>query len=119
MIDSLISLAAAALVAVCGGSSPTEPCSPAQRQTSPVFHDQNRTGPPLDNSSDQISELGLRMLRPDRRDEHTRNGNLGGVRQWIESIFDTERPARTLAAAIWHNWATGAHHKRNLTPHDH
>ena len=30
--------------------------------------------------------MGLRLLRPDRRDETYRNGNLGGVRQWIESV---------------------------------
>jgi hypothetical protein len=37
----------------------------------------------------RIGWLGIRMLRPDRRDEKTRHGNLGGVRQWIEAIFDT------------------------------
>jgi Transposase DDE domain len=89
----------------------------------------------------QISELGIRMLRPDRRDERTRHGNLGGVRQWIESVFDTlkgqlgleRHGARTphgaftriaqrllaLAAAIWHNWATNAPNKRSLTAYDH
>jgi hypothetical protein len=36
-----------------------------------------------------IGWLGIRMLRPDRRDEKARHGNLGGVRQWIEAIFDT------------------------------
>lgn len=33
--------------------------------------------------------MGLRLLRPDRRDETYRNGNLGGVRQWIESVNQT------------------------------
>lgn len=33
--------------------------------------------------------MGLRLLRPDRRDESYRNGNLGGVRQWIESVNQT------------------------------
>jgi hypothetical protein len=37
----------------------------------------------------QIAELGVRLLRPDHRDEPTRHGSLGGVRQWIESVFDT------------------------------
>ena len=37
----------------------------------------------------QIAELGVRMLRPDRRDEPARHGTLGGIRQWIESIYDT------------------------------
>ena len=32
-------------------------------------------------------ELGLQLLRPDRRDEPHRHGNLGGVRQWIEAII--------------------------------
>ena len=29
------------------------------------------------------------LIRPDRKDEKPRFGSLGGVRQWIESIFDT------------------------------
>jgi hypothetical protein len=33
--------------------------------------------------------MGLRLLRPDRQDETYRNGNLGGVRQWIESVNQT------------------------------
>ena len=88
-----------------------------------------------------ISWLGIRMLRPDRRDEKARHGNLGGVRQWIEAIFDTlkgqlglEHPGgRTtqgvgarvaqrllaLAAGVWHNWIIGANHKRSLTAYDH
>jgi hypothetical protein len=36
----------------------------------------------------QIAALRVTMLRPDRRNEPTRHGNLGGVRQWIESVFD-------------------------------
>ncbi len=85
----------------------------------------------------QIAALGIRLLRPDRRDEPTRHGNLGGVRQWIESVYDSlkgqlgleRHGGRTphgaftriaqrllaLAAAIWHNWATGAPDKRSLT----
>jgi hypothetical protein len=34
-------------------------------------------------------QLGLRLLRPDRKDETYRNGNLGGVRQLIESVNQT------------------------------
>jgi hypothetical protein len=89
----------------------------------------------------QIAQLGICMLRPDRRDERARNGNLGGVRQWIESVFDTlkgqlgleRHGGRTsqgvitrvaqrllaLAATIWHNWATGAPDKRSLIAYDH
>jgi hypothetical protein len=37
----------------------------------------------------------LRLLRPDRKDETYRNGNLGGVRQWIESV---NRPSRVNSA---------------------
>jgi Transposase DDE domain len=89
----------------------------------------------------QISQLGVRMLRPDRRDEPARHGNLGGVRQWIESVFDSlkgqlgleRHGGRTsqgvatriaqrllaLAAAIWHNWTTHTPNKRTITPYDH
>ncbi len=89
----------------------------------------------------QIAELGIHLVRPDRGNETARHGNLGGVRQWIESVFDTlkgqvgleRHGGRTsqgvgarvaqrllaLAAAVWHNWATGAPDKRNLTAYDH
>jgi hypothetical protein len=89
----------------------------------------------------RIGWLGIRMLRPDRRDEQARHGNLGGVRQWIEAIFDTlkgqlgleHHGGRTtqgvgarvaqrllaLAAGVWHNWIIGANHKRSLTAYDH
>jgi hypothetical protein len=36
-----------------------------------------------------VAGYGARLVRPDRRDEPTRHGNLGGVRQWIESVNDT------------------------------
>jgi hypothetical protein len=71
-------------------------------------------------------QMALRLLRPDRKDETYRNGNLGGVRQWIESVNQTlkgqlgleQHGGRTpagvftrvaqrllaMAAAIWHNW---------------
>jgi hypothetical protein len=86
-------------------------------------------------------DMGLRLLRPDRKDETYRNGNLGGVRQWIESVnqtlkgqLDLERhggrtPAGVLtrvaqrllamAAGIWHNWSTGVTSKRSLIAFDH
>jgi hypothetical protein len=85
--------------------------------------------------------LGLRLLRPDRKDETYRNGNLGGVRQWIESVNQTlkgqlgleDHGGRTpigvftrvaqrllaMAAGIWHNWTTGATNKRSLIAYDH
>jgi len=34
-------------------------------------------------------DLGLQLLRPDRKDETYRNGNPGGVRQWIEAVNQT------------------------------
>lgn len=83
---------------------------------------------------------GVRLLRPDRQDETYRNGNLGGVGQWIESVNQTlkgqlglERhggrtPAGVfariaqrllgLAAAIWHNWETGVTSKPSLVAYD-
>jgi hypothetical protein len=85
--------------------------------------------------------LGLRLLRPDRKDETYRNGKLGGVRQWIESVNQTlkgqldlethggrtpagvfTRVAQRLlamAAGIWRNWNTGITSKRSLTAYDH
>jgi hypothetical protein len=89
----------------------------------------------------QIADLGITLLRPDRRDEPASHGTLGGVRQWIESIYETlkgqlgleRHGARTphgvftrvaqrllaLAAGIWHNWTTGAPDKRSLIAYDH
>lgn len=88
-----------------------------------------------------IGARGVRLLRPDRRDEPLRHGNLGGIRQWIESVNDTlkgqlsleHHGGRTLtgvfvrvaqrllamAAAIWHNWASGQPSKRSLIAYDH
>lgn len=85
--------------------------------------------------------MGLRLLRPDRKDETYRNGNLGGMRQWIESVNQTlkaqlnleQHAGRTpagvftriaqgllaMAAGIWHNWMTGVTSKRSLTAYDH
>jgi hypothetical protein len=36
-----------------------------------------------------VAGLGARLLRPDRKNEPRRNGSLGPVRQWIESVFWT------------------------------
>lgn len=87
------------------------------------------------------NDLGAHLLRPDRKDEKPRFGRFGGIRQWIESIFDTlkgqlgleQHGGRTLegvyarvaskllalAAAIWHNWQINAPRKRSLTAYDH
>lgn len=86
-------------------------------------------------------EMGMCLLRPDRTDETYSNGNLGGVRQWIESVNQTLKGqldleahgARTpagvftriaqrllaMAAGIWHNWTTGVTSKRSLIAFDH
>jgi hypothetical protein len=86
-------------------------------------------------------DLGAQLIRPDRKDEKPRFGKFGGIRQWIESVFDSlkgqlgleNHGGRTLesvyarvaskllaqAAGIWHNWKTGAPRKRSLTAYDH
>jgi len=86
-------------------------------------------------------DLGATLIRPDRKDERPRFGKLGGIRQWIESVFDTLKGqlsleyhgGRTLAgvyariaakllalaAGIWHNWRINAPRKRSLTAYDH
>jgi hypothetical protein len=88
-----------------------------------------------------VAELEVRLVRPDRADEPRRFGNLGGVRQWIEAIFDTLKDqlglerhrAHTiqglwirvaqrllaLAAGVWWNWQLGAPVKRSLVAYDH
>jgi hypothetical protein len=86
-------------------------------------------------------QVGALLVRPDRKDEQRRYGNLAGVRQWTESVNDTLKGqldleghgGRTtagvftrvaqrllaLAAAIWHNWRTNAEPKRSLIAYDH
>jgi hypothetical protein len=51
---------------------------------STVLADKNLAGREIET---QIAALGIRLLRPDRCDEPARHGNLGGVRQWIESVY--------------------------------
>lgn len=86
-------------------------------------------------------DLGAHLIRPDRKDENPRFGKLGGIRQWVESVFDTLKGQLTLedhggrtpagvyarvaarllalAAGIWHNWLTNAPAKRSLIAYDH
>lgn len=45
-----------------------------------------------------MAALGANFLRPDRKDEPRRNGSLGPVRQWIESVFWTCKGQLTLEA---------------------
>jgi DDE family transposase len=46
----------------------------------------------------EMAGLGTRFLRPDRKDEPRRNGSLGPVRQWIESVFWTCKGQLSLEA---------------------
>ena len=86
-------------------------------------------------------DLGAHLIRPDRKDEKPRFGKLGGIRQWIESVFDTLKGQLSLerhggrtptgviirvlqrllamTAAIWHNDHTGQPVLRSLTAYDH
>jgi hypothetical protein len=88
-----------------------------------------------------VGELGATLARPDRADEPYRFGSLGGVRQWVEAIFDTLKDqlglerhgAHTpqglwirvaqrllaLAAGVWFNWQLGQPIKRSLVAYDH
>ncbi len=88
----------------------------------------------------QIAALGLRMVRPNRREERTLYANnLGSVRCGSNRSTTPSRassgrkPRRpnphgaftrvaqrllALAAAIWHNWAIGARDKRSLIAYD-
>jgi Transposase DDE domain len=87
-----------------------------------------------------MRELRALFLRPDRKDEPARFGNLGAIRQTVESVFDTfkgqlsleQHGAHTmpglitriaqrllaLAAGLWHNWQIG-NPGRHLTAYDH
>ena len=87
-----------------------------------------------------VTAMGATLLRPDRRNEKPRFGNLGGMRQWIESIIDSlkgqlgleRHGGRTLggvftrvsqriaalAAALWFNWQLDTP-GRHLTNYDH
>lgn len=87
-----------------------------------------------------LAAAGITLIRPDRIDEPKRFGSLSGMRQWIESIFDTlkgqlsleDHGARTLdslisriaqrllalAASVWHNLQIG-NTSRSLIAYDH
>ena len=73
-----------------------------------------------------VRELDATLIRPDRRDEQPRFGKLGGIRQWIESIYQTTKSQLSLedhgahipegvwarvcqrilalAIGVWHSW---------------
>jgi hypothetical protein len=85
--------------------------------------------------------FGLRLVRPDRRDEPPRHRSIGWIRQWIESVNDTlkgqldlerhggsttagsytriAQQLLTMAISIWRNWATAEPGKRSLIAYDH
>jgi hypothetical protein len=87
-----------------------------------------------------VTAMGATLLRPDRRNEKPRFGNLGGMRQWVESIIDSLKgqlglnamagapstacspasPQRlaALGAAIWFNWQLHTP-GRHITSYDH
>ena len=52
-----------------------------------------------------LGELGAWLVRPDRRDEPRQFGSLGGMRQWIESIFDTSRTSSAWNSTVAAPWA--------------
>jgi len=73
-----------------------------------------------------VASFDATLIRPDRRDEEPRFGKLGGIRQWIESIYQTTKSQLSLedhgghipegvwarvcqrvlalAAGVWHSW---------------
>jgi hypothetical protein len=112
----------------------------ALRPAMTILADKGLSGAELERfAADQI---GMLLVRPDRKDEKKRRyGNLGGMRQWIEAIYDTYKdqlnleghggrtPAGAiarvaqrllaLAAVIWHNWKINAPVKHSLIAYDH
>jgi len=73
-----------------------------------------------------VASLDATLIRPDRKGEPPRFGKLGGMRQWIESVYQTTKGQLSLedhgghipdgvwarvcqrvlalAAGVWHNW---------------
>ncbi len=73
-----------------------------------------------------VASLDATLIRPDRKNEKPRFGKLGGIRQWIESIYQTTKSQLSLelhgghipegvwariclrvlalAAGVWHSW---------------
>jgi hypothetical protein len=73
-----------------------------------------------------VREVDATLFGPDRRDEQPRFGKLGGIRQWIESIYQTTKSQLSLddhgahipegvwarvcqrilalAIGVWHSW---------------
>jgi hypothetical protein len=109
----------------------------AELQGCTVIGDKGLSGAEIEQL---VAGLGGIFLRPDRKDEAPRHGDLGGVRQWIEAIFDQltdqlsleRHGAHTmpglrvrvaqrllaLGACVWHNWEIGCP-GRSLIAYDH
>jgi len=73
-----------------------------------------------------VASFDATLIRPDRKGEKPRFGKLGGMRQWIESVYNTTKSQLSLenhgghipegvwarvcqrvlalAAGVWHNW---------------
>ena len=92
-----------------------------------------------------VRELDATLVRPDRKDEKPRFGKLGGIRQWIESIYQTTKSQLSLddhgghipegvwarvcqrvlaAVGVWHSWqlweaGLANAHGRHFTNYDH
>jgi hypothetical protein len=111
----------------------------ALREGMIVLADKGLAGKEIERyAAEQVKVL---LARPDRKDERRRFGNLGGMRQWVESVYDTckdqlsleRHGGRTpegvfariaqrllaLAAAIWHNWSFRTTSLRSLIDFDH
>jgi hypothetical protein len=111
----------------------------ALRDKMVVLADKGLAGKDIERFAADIT--GVLLARPDRKEEKRRFGNLAGMRQWIEAIYDTLKDqlsleghgGRTptgvfarvaqrllaLAAAIWHNWTINTPVKRSLIRYDH
>ena len=61
-----------------------------------LLADKNFTGRRFEATLRQ--DLGVHLIRPDRKDEPTRHGTLARCRQWIEAVFDTLKGQLTLEA---------------------
>ena len=105
------------LVRLVAGADVRRP--PAARSSSQT------KGSPGANSSRPFANSTPTLVRPDRKDEKPRFGKLGGIRQWIESIYQTTKGQLSLedhgghipegvwarvcqrvlaAVGVWHSW---------------
>jgi hypothetical protein len=93
-----------------------------------------------------VAGFDATLIRPDRKDERPRFGKLGGIRQWIESTYQTTKSQLSLenhgghipegvwaricqrvlalAAGVWHSWLLWEAHQthepgRHFIHYDH